>query len=211
MENNNLVRNLMSSEDIDNIVEMVDSFELQDIKLAIGEDALLDVMAIADELEPEDAINLLSSLDKLLNTNRGDLVEYDDTYPNLRVSNVSDIKKDTANLLIDERLHANVITMYTEYPILSNFKLVVDTLKVLNTLYIIESDTEALIAQLNEEGVDLTEYLKDKGVSVTNILNKFDTLEEKYTSDEKVSAYFDDLEDGEPKTVKSLLELIIDL
>ncbi|WBF81182.1 hypothetical protein FMLHJGGC_00129 [Staphylococcus phage BSwM-KMM1] len=38
MENNNLVNFLMTTEDIDDTIEMVDSFELQDVNNVLGED-----------------------------------------------------------------------------------------------------------------------------------------------------------------------------
>ena len=78
MENNNLVNFLMSTDDIDDTIEMVDSFELQDINKVLGEDTFLTIMEITDSLpDNQYKIVLLSSLDKLLNTDRKELVEYD--------------------------------------------------------------------------------------------------------------------------------------
>ncbi|WBF81181.1 hypothetical protein FMLHJGGC_00128 [Staphylococcus phage BSwM-KMM1] len=51
-------------------------------------------MEITDSLpDNQYKIVLLSSLDKLLNTDRNSLVEYDDAFPTIRKNNVSELKE----------------------------------------------------------------------------------------------------------------------
>ena len=212
MENNNLVNFLMTTEDIDDTIEMVDSFELQDINKVLGEDTFLTIMEITDSLpDNQYKIVLLSSLDKLLNTDRNSLVEYDDTFPTIRKNNVSELKRDTVNSVIDSYMNTNIEILYTEYPTLSNYSVVVDSVKVLNTLYLIESKNGKMEATLSEDGEDLYEYITEKGYGVIDILNKFDDVEDLFDEDTSISNFFSDIDEGKTKTIKSFIELVINL
>lgn len=212
MENNNLVNFLMTTEDIDDTIEMVDSFELQDVNNVLGEDTFLTIMEITDSLpDNQYKIVLLSSLDKLLNTDRNSLVEYDDAFPTIRKNNVSELKRDTVNSVIDSYMNTNIEILYTEYPTLSNYSVVVDSVKVLNTLYLIESKNGKMEAKLSEDGEDLYEYIIEKGYGVIDILNKFDDVEDLFDEDISISNFFSDIDEGKNKTIKSFIELVINL
>ncbi|XWX30447.1 hypothetical protein SRWNGXVU_CDS0008 [Staphylococcus phage PG-2021_16] len=212
MENNNLVNFLMTTEDIDDTIEMVDSFELQDVNNVLGEDTFLTIMEITDSLpDNQYKIVLLSSLDKLLNTDRNSLVEYDDAFPTIRKNNVSELKRDTVNSVIDSYMNTNIEILYTEYPTLSNYSVVVDSVKVLNTLYLIESKNGKMEATLSEDGEDLYEYITEKGYGVIDILNKFDDVEDLFDEDTSISNFFSDIDEGKNKTIKSFIELVINL
>lgn len=212
MENNNLVNFLMTTDDIDDTIEMVDSFELQDINKVLGEDTFLTIMEITDSLpDNQYKIVLLSSLDKLLNTDRNSLVEYDDAFPTIRKHNVSELKRDTVNSVIDSYMNTNVEILYVEYPTISNYSVVVDSVKVLNTLYLIENRNGKIEASLSEDGEDLHEYISEEGYSVTDILNKFDDVEDLFDEDSSISNFFSDIDDGKNKTIKSFIELVINL
>ncbi|WBF81744.1 hypothetical protein [Staphylococcus virus vB_SurM-PSU5] len=212
MENNNLVNFLMTTEDIDDTIEMVDSFELQDVNNVLGEDTFLTIMEITDSLpDNQYKIVLLSSLDKLLNTDRNSLVEYDDAFPTIRKNNVSELKRDTVNSVIDSYMNTNVEILYVEYPTISNYSVVVDSVKVLNTLYLIESKNGKMEATLSEDGEDLYEYITEKGYGVTDILNKFDDVEDLFDEDTSISNFFSDIDEGKNKTIKSFIELVINL
>lgn len=212
MENNNLVNFLMTTEDIDDTIEMVDSFELQDVNNVLGEDTFLTIMEITDSLpDNQYKIVLLSSLDKLLNTDRNSLVEYDDAFPTIRKNNVSELKRDTVNSVIDSYMNTNIEILYTEYPTLSNYSVVIDSVKVLNTLYLIESKNGSMEAKLSEDGEDLYEYIIEKGYGVIDILNKFDDVEDLFDEDTSISNFFSDIDEGKNKTIKSFIELVINL
>lgn len=212
MENNNLVNFLMSTDDIDDTIEMVDSFELQDINKVLGEDTFLTIMEITDSLpDNQYKIVLLSSLDKLLNTDRKELVEYDEEFPTIRKHNVSELKRDTVNSVIDSYMNTNVEILYVEYPTISNYSVVVDSVKVLNTLYLIESKNGKIEASLSEDGEDLHEYISEEGYSVTDILNKFDDVEDLFDEDDSLINFFSDIDEGKNKTIKSFIELVINL
>lgn len=212
MENNNLVNFLMTTEDIDDTIEMVDSFELQDVNNVLGEDTFLTIMEITDSLpDNQYKIVLLSSLDKLLNTDRNSLVEYDDAFPTIRKNNVSELKRDTVNSVIDSYMNTNIEILYTEYPTLSNYSVVIDSVKVLNTLYLIESKNGKMEATLSEDGEDLYEYITEKGYGVIDILNKFDDVEDLFDEDTSISNFFSDIDEGKNKTIKSFIELVINL
>lgn len=212
MENNNLVNFLMTTEDIDDTIEMVDSFELQDVNNVLGEDTFLTIMEITESLpDNQYKIVLLSSLDKLLNTDRNSLVEYDDAFPTIRKNNVSELKRDTVNSVIDSYMNTNIEILYTEYPTLSNYSVVIDSVKVLNTLYLIESKNGSMEAKLSEDGEDLYEYIIEKGYGVIDILNKFDDVEDLFDEDTSISNFFSDIDEGKNKTIKSFIELVINL
>lgn len=212
MENNNLVNFLMTTDDIDDTIEMVDSFELQDVNNVLGEDTFLTIMEITESLpDNQYKIVLLSSLDKLLNTDRNSLVEYDDAFPTIRKNNVSELKRDTVNSVIDSYMNTNIEILYTEYPTLSNYSVVIDSVKVLNTLYLIESKNGKMEATLSEDGEDLYEYITEKGYGVIDILNKFDDVEDLFDEDTSISNFFSDIDEGKTKTIKSFIELVINL
>lgn len=212
MKNNNLVNFLMTTEDIDDAVEMVDSFELQDVKQVLGEDTFLTIMEITDSLPDNHyKIVLLSSLDKLLNTDRSSLIEYDDTFPTIRKYNVTELKRDTVNSVIETYMHTNIEVLYSEYPTLSNYTIVIDTLKVLNTLYLFENKSNTTEVNLVEEGEDLYKYIKDSGYTIIDILNKFDDVEDLFEKDSDVNNFFSDIDEGKTKTITSFIELIINL
>lgn len=212
MENNNLVNFLMTTDDIDDTIEMVDSFELQDINKVLGEDTFLTIMEITDSLpDNQYKIVLLSSLDKLLNTDRNSLVEYDDAFPTIRKHNVSELKRDTVNSVIDSYMNTNVEILYVEYPTISNYSVVVDSVKVLNTLYLIENKDGKMEANLSEDGEDLQAYISEEGYRVIDILNKFDDVEDLFDEDSSISNFFSDIDEGKNKTIKSFIELVINL
>lgn len=212
MKNNNLVNFLMTTEDIDDAVEMVDSFELQDVKQVLGEDTFLTIMEITDSLPDNHyKIVLLSSLDKLLNTDRSSLIEYDDTFPTIRKYNVTELKRDTVNSVIETYMHTNIEVLYSEYPTLSNYSIVIDALKVLNTLYLFENKSNTTEVNLVEEGEDLYKYIKDSGYTIIDILNKFDDVEDLFEKDSDVNNFFSDIDEGKTKTITSFIELIINL
>ena len=212
MKNNNLVNFLMTTEDIDDAVEMVDSFELQDVKQVLGEDTFLTIMEITDSLPDNHyKIVLLSSLDKLLNTDRSSLIEYDDTFPTIRKYNVTELKRDTVNSVIETYMHTNIEVLYSEYPTLSNYSIVIDALKVLNTLYLFENKSNTTEVNLVEDGEDLYKYIKDSGYTIIDILNKFDDVEDLFEKDSDVNNFFSDIDEGKTKTITSFIELIINL
>lgn len=212
MENNNLVNFLMTTDDIDDTIEMVDSFELQDVKSVLGEDTFLTIMEITDSLpNNEYKITLLSSLDKLLNTDRSSLVEYDEDFPTIRKHNVSELKRETVNSVIDSYMNTNVEVLYAEYPTLSNYSVVIDSLKVLNTLYLIESKNGKMEAKLSEDGEDLYEHIQEQDHSVIDIINKFDELEDLFDTNDYINSFFTEIDEGENKTIKNFIDLIINL
>lgn len=212
MKNNNLVNFLMTTEDIDDAVEMVDSFELQDVKQVLGEDTFLTIMEITDSLPDNHyKIVLLSSLDKLLNTDRSSLIEYDDTFPTIRKYNVTELKRDTVNSVIETYMHTNIEVLYSEYPTLSNYSIAIDALKVLNTLYLFENKSNTTEVNLVEDGEDLYKYIKDSGYTIIDILNKFDDVEDLFEKDSDVNNFFSDIDEGKTKTITSFIELIINL
>ncbi|WBF81180.1 hypothetical protein FMLHJGGC_00127 [Staphylococcus phage BSwM-KMM1] len=108
-------------------------------------------------------------------------------------------------------MNTNIEILYTEYPTLSNYSVVVDSVKVLNTLYLIESKNGKMEATLSEDGEDLYEYITEKGYGVIDILNKFDDVEDLFDEDTSISNFFSDIDEGKNKTIKSFIELVINL
>ena len=55
------------------------------------------------------------------------------------------------------------------------------------------------------------EYISEEGYSVTDILNKFDDVEDLFDEDDSLINFFSDIDEGKNKTIKSFIELVINL
>lgn len=203
---NKLADFLLTNEDIEDVTNMIDSFELQEVKSAIGHNAFSTIMMVINNLdEEEDKIIVLSSLDKLLNTNRGSLVNYDSEYTTLRKKTNSELKKELIGETVEDLMYTSVDFLVNNYEDISQYEVVINTLITLNLIYLMNDDNTFSV-EVGDEGKEVLDYIKEKELNIVELVNKFEDLENKYHTN-KVQSILD-IEDI---TIKDVVELLNNL
>ncbi|UVD42664.1 hypothetical protein [Staphylococcus phage vB_SauM-V1SA22] len=196
------------------IEEMINIFELQDVNKAIGDKAfytIIDTILTLDNIE--DRAIILTSLDKLLNTNRSSLVDYDSKNPNIRISYSTEEKGNTMQKVVEHLSNKLDNCLYQSYPNISKYSIIRSTAELLGDLSYIED---------YYTGDDLTNIIKDTHLEyIHNIINssefdsitlleQFELLEESYRLEE-VKEKLEELEHSEKYTEIDLIKYLIKL
>ncbi|UVT34781.1 hypothetical protein [Staphylococcus phage vB_SauM-V1SA20] len=196
------------------IEEMINIFELQDVNKAIGDKAfytIIDNILTLDNIE--DRAIILTSLDKLLNTNRSSLVDYDSKNPNIRISYSTEEKGNTMQKVVEHLSNKLDNCLYQSYPNISKYSIIRSTAELLGDLSYIED---------YYTGDDLTNIIKDTHLEyIHNIINssefdsitlleQFELLEESYRLEE-VKEKLEELEHSEKYTEIDLIKYLIKL
>lgn len=219
---NNLVKHLPSISDIDDALAMIESFELQDIKKAIGDESFFVLMDVLKSMESHhDMIMMLGAMDRLLSTDRNDLIEYRDDFSNLRVYSSKEEKGQVGDEMISEILQSNIQYLVEELPIISEYVVVVNTLALLNISYLSlntpeDNYSDIIINSLTEDSKDIHEIIEGK--DITKIITSFYKLEEILTSEQdnsngRVVAFFTEREIDAYgfEDIKELVEILVSL
>lgn len=197
---------LLTNEDIEDITNMIDSFELQEIKSAIGHNAFSTIMMIINNLEEEeDKIIVLSSLDKLLNTSRGSLVNYDSNYTTLRKKTNSELKKELIGETVEDLMYTSVDFLVNNYENISQHEVVINTLITLNLIYLIDDDNTFGV-EIGDEGKEVLDYVKEKELNILELVSNFEVLENMYRTHNVQSML-----DTEDITIKDVVKLLNNL
>jgi GTP-binding protein EngB required for normal cell division len=203
---NKLADFLLTNEDIEDVTNMIDSFELQEVKSAIGHNAFSTIMMVINNLkEEEDKIIVLSSLDKLLNTNRGLLVNYDSDYTTLRKKTNSELKKELIGETVEDLMYTSVDFLVNNYEDISQYEVVINTLITLNLIYLMDDDNTFGV-EVGDEGKEVLDYIKEKELNILELVNKFENLENNYHTN-KVQSMLD----TEDVTIKDVVKLLNNL
>ncbi|AFV81051.1 hypothetical protein qdsa001_49 [Staphylococcus phage qdsa001] len=196
------------------IEDMINIFELQDVNKAIGDKAfytIIDTILTLDNIE--DRAIILTSLDKLLNTNRSSLVDYDSKNPNIRISYSTEEKGNTMQKVVEHLSNKLDNCLYQSYPNISKYSIIRSTAELLGDLSYIED---------YYTGDDLTNVIKDTHLEyIHNIINssefdsitlleQFELLEESYRLEE-VKEKLEELEHSEKYTEIDLIKYLIKL
>ncbi len=196
------------------IEDMINIFELQDVNKAIGDKAfytIIDTILTLDNIEYRAII--LTSLDKLLNTNRSSLVDYDSKNPNIRISYSTEEKGNTMQKVVEHLSNKLDNCLYQSYPNISKYSIIRSTAELLGDLSYIED---------YYTGDDLTNVIKDTHLEyIHNIINssefdsitlleQFELLEESYRLEE-VKEKLEELEHSEKYTEIDLIKYLIKL
>ncbi|UXE02813.1 hypothetical protein Koombakaat1_00023 [Staphylococcus phage Koomba-kaat_1] len=196
------------------IEDMINIFELQDVNKAIGDKAfytIIDTILTLDNIE--DRAIILTSLDKLLNTNRSSLVDYDSKNPNIRISYSTEEKGNTMQKVVEHLSNKLDNCLYQSYPNISKYSIIRSTAELLGDLSYIED---------YYTGDDLTNIIKDTHLEyIHNIINssefdsitlseQFELLEELYRLEE-VKEKLEELEHSEKYTEIDLIKYLIKL
>lgn len=222
MKENNLIKHLPTIEEIDDILAMIESFELQDIHKAIGDESFFVLMDLLKEMSTHhDMIMLLGAMDRLLSTDRNSLITYRDDFSNLREYSSKEEKAMLGDELINDIINSNIKYLVEELPIISEFNVVVNTLVILNINHLYTSAGEGstyhnlILKSMSSDAQEFHDLLED--VDVEELISAFYDLEEIVDSENVVDEvryeaydFFEgrDFDDYDVEDIKELISIL---
>lgn len=222
MKENNLIKHLPTIEEIDDTLAMIESFELQDIHKAIGDESFFVLMDLLKEMSTHhDMIMMLGAMDRLLSTDRNSLITYRDDFSNLREYSSKEEKAMLGDELINDIINSNIKYLVEELPIISEFNVVVNTLLILNINYLYTSAGEGstyhnlILKSMSSDAQEFHDLLDD--VDVEELISAFYDLEEivdseNATDEVRYEAYefFEgrDFDDYDVEDIKELISIL---
>lgn len=194
-----LSKSVLTNSKIEDIMDMVDSFELQQVRKVIGDDNFSNVISIVNSLDNEYAkVLLVGVLDKLLHSSP--IVEYDEVYTTLRKFDEAELKEETANLMVQGILYDNCnIIPKKELPNIGDLELVQNLIKILNVLSIMENPNAEDLFSVDEGFSSIQELINNCGLSIEEIINKL------YNIDKNIEN-----KDSLPKGLEELIKYVIE-
>lgn len=222
MKENNLIKHLPTIEEIDDTLAMIESFELQDIHKAIGDESFFVLMDLLKEMSTHhDMIMMLGAMDRLLSTDRNSLITYRDDFSNLREYSSKEEKAMLGDELINDIINSNIKYLVEELPIISEFNVVVNTLVILNINHLYTSAGEGstyhnlILKSMSSDAQEFHDLLED--VDVEELISAFYDLEEivdseNATDEVRYEAYefFEgrDFDDYDVEDIKELISIL---
>ena len=194
-----LSKSVLTNSKIEDVMDMVDSFELQQVRKVIGDDNFSNVISIVNSLDNEySKVLLVGVLDKLLHSSP--IVEYDEVYTTLRKFDEAELKEETANLMFLEILYDNCnIIPKKELPNIGDLELVQNLIKILNVLSIMENPNAEDLFSVDEGFSSIQELINNCGLSIEEIINKL------YNIDKNIED-----KDNLPKGLEELIKYVIE-
>ncbi|XWX31719.1 hypothetical protein QOXRLQWA_CDS0041 [Staphylococcus phage PG-2021_23] len=194
-----LSKSVLTNSKIEDVMDMVDSFELQQVRKVIGDDNFSNVISIVNSLDNEySKVLLVGVLDKLLHSSP--IVEYDEVYTTLRKFDEAELKEETANLMFLEILYDNCnIIPKKELPNIGDLELVQNLIKILNVLSIMENPNAEDLFSVDEGFSSIQELINNCGLSIEEIINKL------YNIDKNIED-----KDSLPKGLEELIKYVIE-
>lgn len=222
MKENNLIKHLPTIEEIDDTLAMIESFELQDIHKAIGDESFFVLMDLLKEMSTHhDMIMMLGAMDRLLSTDRNSLITYRDDFSNLREYSSKEEKAMLGDELINDIINSNIKYLVEELPIISEFNVVVNTLLILNINHLYTSAGEGstyhnlILKSMSSDAQEFHDLLED--VDVEELISAFYDLEEIIDSENVVDEvryeayeFFEgrDFDDYDVEDIKELISIL---
>lgn len=194
-----LSKSILTNKKIEDLIDMVDSFELQQVRKVIGDDNFSNIITIVNSLDNDySKVLLVSVLDKLLHSTP--LVEYDDVYTTLRKYDEAELKEETANLIVQNTLYDNcTIIPEKELSNIGDLESVQNLIKVINVLSIIETPSTKDLFSVSEEFLSIKELMNNYDLNVEDIIDKL------YNLDKNIED-----KDSLPKDLEELIKYVIE-
>ena len=194
-----LSKSILTNKKIEDLIDMVDSFELQQVRKVIGDDNFSNIITIVNSLDNDySKVLLVGVLDKLLHSTP--LVEYDDVYTTLRKYDEAELKEETANLIVQNTLYDNcTIIPEKELPNICDLESVQNLIKVINVLSIIETPSTKDLFSVSEEFLSIKELMNNYDLNVEGIIDKL------YNLDKNIED-----KDSLPKDLEELIKYVIE-
>lgn len=192
-------KSILTNKKIEDLIDMVDSFELQQVRKVIGDDNFSNIITIVNSLDNDySKVLLVGVLDKLLHSTP--LVEYDDVYTTLRKYDEAELKEETANLIVQNTLYDNcTIIPEKELPNIGDLESVQNLIKVINVLSIIETPSTKDLFSVSEEFLSIKELMNNYDLNVEGIIDKL------YNLDKNIED-----KDSLPKDLEELIKYVIE-
>lgn len=194
-----LSKSVLTNSKIEDVMDMVDSFELQQVRKVIGDDNFSNIITIVNSLDNDySKVLLVGVLDKLLHSTP--LVEYDDVYTTLRKYDEAELKEETANLIVQNTLYDNcTIIPEKELHNIGDLESVQNLIKVINVLSIIETPSTKDLFSVSEEFLSIKELMNNYDLNVEGIIDKL------YNLDKNIED-----KDSLPKDLEELIKYVIE-
>lgn len=194
-----LSKSILTNKKIEDLIDMVDSFELQQVRKVIGDDNFSNIITIVNSLDNDySKVLLVGVLDKLLHSTP--LVEYDDVYTTLRKYDEAELKEETANLIVQNTLYDNcTIIPEKELSNIGDLESVQNLIKVINILSIIETPSTKDLFSVSEEFLSIKELMNNYDLNVEGIIDKL------YNLDKNIED-----KDSLPKDLEELIKYVIE-
>ncbi|WJJ57961.1 hypothetical protein 80A_00182 [Staphylococcus phage 80A] len=194
-----LSKSILTNKKIEDLIDMVDSFELQQVRKVIGDDNFSNIITIVNSLDNDySKVLLVGVLDKLLHSTP--LVEYDDVYTTLRKYDEAELKEETANLIVQNTLYDNcTIIPEKELSNIGDLESVQNLIKVINVLSIIETPSTKDLFSVSEEFLSIKELMNNYDLNVEDIIDKL------YNLDKNIED-----KDSLPKDLEELIKYVIE-
>lgn len=194
-----LSKSVLTSNKIEDVMDMVDSFELQQVRKVIGDDNFSNVISIVNSLDNEySKVLFVGVLDKLLHSSP--IVEYDEVYTTLRKFDEAELKEETANLMVQEILYDNCNTIpKKELPNIGDLESVQNLIKILNVFSIMENPNAEDLFSVDDGFLSIQELINNCDLSIEEIINKL------YNIDKNIEN-----KDSLPKGLEELIKYVIE-
>jgi len=211
---NKLSDYLITEDDLLDLDEIIDVFDLVALQKALGDENYFSMMHIMFNLsDAESRIRFIGSLDRLLHTNYSDLIQFDEKRPFLRSESISGSKGkvlvDTVNFRI-----CNPLTKFSERSsIMSSYHIVTSTLALLCNLDAHHKQNKAFDEELElpKSFKPIKEAIKKTGKSIPELIDNFDKLEKVHLSNENEKLEKILFQDEVSKDYVSLIEIVSEL
>ena len=192
---NKLSKSIPTKEQIDELVDIVDDFELQQVHSVLGDKMFLTlVRAISEVKDVEARISIFSTMDKLLHSDYRP--SYNEEYPTVRNNKENELKEETSNAIIENDINHFLYLGVQELPSIGNLDNVQNTLKLLTTLSIVEDfeNDEDFDLEPTEVLNDFVDSMRNSNSSIEDVLDKLYILNSDVSENHMILSEFEELE-----------------
>lgn len=197
-----LTDNFLAMEDFYDVVDIVDRFELQDVKKAVGEDIFYQLTDIVDNLDDANkSVLIYGTMDKLLSTNRGNLVEYHQSYPVLRVDSSTEEKESLVNTIVNNKINKNLEFLEEELPTIGSMHTTKLVMKIINGIVAFKNQDNVDMMSLAPGVKELMDKVEEEGIKPEELVDKLYKADQLANDEnEYVLGFFED-DDREPEEI----------
>ena len=197
-----LTDNFLAMEDFYDVVDIVDRFELQDVKKAVGEDIFYQLTDIVDNLDDANkSVLIYGAMDKLLSTNRGNLVEYHQSYPVLRVDSSTEEKESLVNTIVNNKINKNLEFLEEELPTIGSMHTTKLAMKIINGIVAFKNQNNVDMMSLAPGVKELMDKIEEEGIKPEALVDKLYKADQLANDEsEYVLDFFED-DDREPEEI----------
>nr|DAN11227.1 MAG TPA: hypothetical protein [Herelleviridae sp.] len=197
-----LTDNFLAMEDFYDVVDIVDRFELQDVKKAVGEDIFYQLTDIVDNLDDANkSVLIYGTMDKLLSTNRGNLTEYHQSYPVLRVDSSTEEKEGIVNTIVNNKINKNLEFLEEELPTIGSMHTTKLAIKIINGIVAFKNQNNVDMMSLAPGVKELMDKIEEEGIKPEALVDKLYKADQLANDEsEYVLDFFED-DDREPEEI----------